>query len=262
MGDAGEAAIPRHHVKELSAFFAAHDQWLFGHACVRTQGDRELAADLVQDTFEAAAVGWAALREHPAGRQRAWLLGPLAHKDISELRRRSAFSRRLPELEHGEIAELAADSAAGRQARSRLDDRAGPLTADERAGLERAAERGRLAQNRLLEAHLRLVVSIAERYADRGVPFLDLVRGGSAGLARAVEKYPPGKGYAFGTYASWWIRQGIARALASQAGTARIPVLTAEALAEIVTVQRRLARELGREPTPEELAAELGARPE
>jgi RNA polymerase primary sigma factor len=173
-----------------------------------------------------------------------------------------AAASRLPELERGEIAELAADSAAGRQARGRLDNRAGPLTADERAGLERAAERGRLAQNRLLEAHLRLVVSIAERYADRGVPFLDLVREGSAGLARAVENYPPGKGYAFAAYATWWIRQAITRALANRAGTPRVPVLTAEALAEIVTVQRRLARELGREPTPEELAAELGARPE
>jgi hypothetical protein len=71
MGDAGEAAIPRDHVRELADFFAAHDRWLFGHACVRTQGDRELAADLVQDTFEAAAIAWAALREHAGERQRA-----------------------------------------------------------------------------------------------------------------------------------------------------------------------------------------------
>jgi DNA-directed RNA polymerase specialized sigma24 family protein len=96
MGDAGETAIPRHHVNELAAFFTAHDRWLFGHACVRTQGDRELAADLVQDTFEAAAIAWAVLREHPGDRQRAWLLGTLAHKDISDLRggRRSAAGSR------------------------------------------------------------------------------------------------------------------------------------------------------------------------
>ena len=99
MGEAGEAAIPRHHVNELAAFFAAHDRWLFGHACVRTQGDRELAADLVQDTFEAAAIAWAALREHPADRQRAWLLGTLAHKDISDLRRKATFRRRQPEIQ-------------------------------------------------------------------------------------------------------------------------------------------------------------------
>ena len=98
MDDAGETAIPQHHVKELADFFAAHDQWLFGHACVRTHGDRDLAGDLVQDTFEAAAVAWALLRGHPGGRQRAWLLGTLAHKDISELRRKAAFRRRQSEI--------------------------------------------------------------------------------------------------------------------------------------------------------------------
>ena len=98
MADADESPIPGHHVKELAEFFREHDQWLFGHACVRTQGDRDLAADLVQDTFEAAVVAWAVLREHPSGRQRAWLLGTLAHKDISDLRRRAAFRRRQPEI--------------------------------------------------------------------------------------------------------------------------------------------------------------------
>jgi len=98
LGDADQTPIPPHHVNELAGFFAAHDQWLFGHACVRTQGDRELAADLVQDTFEAAAITWAALREHPADRQRSWLLGTLAHKDISDLRRKAAFRRRQPEI--------------------------------------------------------------------------------------------------------------------------------------------------------------------
>jgi DNA-directed RNA polymerase specialized sigma24 family protein len=92
MDDSGEPRIPQRHVAELSAFFAAHDRWLFGHACVRTRGDRELAADLVQDTFEAAARAWATLRGHAEGRQRAWLLGTLANKDISHFRasRRSA----------------------------------------------------------------------------------------------------------------------------------------------------------------------------
>lgn len=111
MDDAGKVPIPPHHVNELSGFFAAHDRWLFGHACVRTQGDRDLAADLVQDTFEAAAVAWAVLREHPSGRQRAWLLGTLAHKDISDLRRKAAFRRREPEI-HARYQAAAADTEA------------------------------------------------------------------------------------------------------------------------------------------------------
>lgn len=111
MDDAGESPIPGHHVHELAGFFAAHDRWLFGHACVRTQGDRELAADLVQDTFEAAAVAWAVLRGHPSGRQRAWLLGTLAHKDISDLRRKAAFRRRQPEI-HARYQATPADTEA------------------------------------------------------------------------------------------------------------------------------------------------------
>jgi RNA polymerase sigma factor (sigma-70 family) len=109
--DAGGTAIPRHHVNELAGFFAAHDRWLFGHACVRTRGDRELAADLVQDTFEAAALAWAVLREHPSGRQRAWLLSTLAHKDISGLRRKAAFRRREPEI-HARYRATEADTEA------------------------------------------------------------------------------------------------------------------------------------------------------
>jgi RNA polymerase sigma factor (sigma-70 family) len=109
--DAGGTAIPRHHVNELAGFFAAHDRWLFGHACVRTRGDRDLAADLVQDTFEAAALAWAALREHPGGRQRAWLLSTLAHKDISHLRRQVAFRRREPEI-HARYRATEADTEA------------------------------------------------------------------------------------------------------------------------------------------------------
>ena len=94
MADADEAKIAGSHVAELSGFFNAHDQWLFGHACVRTNGDRELAADLVQDTFEAAARAWPALREHDTGRQRAWLLATVANKNISAFRRTEAFRRR------------------------------------------------------------------------------------------------------------------------------------------------------------------------
>jgi RNA polymerase sigma-70 factor, ECF subfamily len=99
MDDHSGARIARAHVAELACFFAAHDRWLFGHACVRTHADRELAADLVQDTFEAAARAWPALRAQATGQQRAWLLSTLAHKDISGLRRRETFRRKKPDIE-------------------------------------------------------------------------------------------------------------------------------------------------------------------
>jgi RNA polymerase sigma-70 factor (ECF subfamily) len=111
VSDDGEVRIPLRHVAELSSFFAAHDRWLFGHACVRTRGDRELAADLVQDTFEAAARAWETLRGRAAGRQRAWLLGTLANKDVSEFRRREAFRRRQPDI-HARYLATAPDTAA------------------------------------------------------------------------------------------------------------------------------------------------------
>jgi RNA polymerase sigma factor (sigma-70 family) len=111
MGDGDGTRIPRRHVAELGRFFAEHDRWLYGHACVRTQGDRELAADLVQDTFEAAARAWATLRGHATGRQRAWLLGTLAHKDISDFRRKEAFRRSQPDI-HARYHAAAADTAA------------------------------------------------------------------------------------------------------------------------------------------------------
>jgi RNA polymerase sigma-70 factor, ECF subfamily len=111
MDDEGGTRIPRAHVTELACFFAAHDRWLFGHACVRTRGDRELAADLVQDTFEAAARAWPALRARDTGPRRAWLLSTLAHKDISELRRREAFRRKQPDIE-ARYTPSAADTAA------------------------------------------------------------------------------------------------------------------------------------------------------
>jgi RNA polymerase sigma factor (sigma-70 family) len=99
MDDSGEPRIPRHHVAELSRFYEAHDRWLFGHACVRTRGDRDLAEDLVQDTFEAAARAWPTLRDHAEARQRAWLLGTLANKDISDFRRKQAFRHKQADIQ-------------------------------------------------------------------------------------------------------------------------------------------------------------------
>ena len=167
MDDSDEMRIARCHVAELSCFFAAHDRWLFGHACVRTRGDRELAADLVQDTFEAAARAWSMLREHASGRQRAWLLGTLAKKDISDFRRKEAFRRR-----HADI-------------------------------------------------HARYQAT-----------------------------------------AAWWIRQAITRAMADQARTIRIPVHMVEVINKLARVQRQMLQDLGREPTPDELAVELDMTPE
>ncbi len=111
MSGSGGDPIPPRHAAELGGFFAAHDRWLFGHACVRTRGDRELAADLVQDTFEAAARAWATLRGHDRGRQRAWLLGTLVHKDISDYRRKEAFRLRAPAIQ-ARYQPTAADTAA------------------------------------------------------------------------------------------------------------------------------------------------------
>ncbi|MGN6088235.1 MAG: RNA polymerase sigma factor [Actinomycetales bacterium] len=131
-----------------------------------------------------------------------------------------------------------------------------------RKELEWIAEDGRRAKNHLLEANLRLVVSLAKRYTGRGMLFLDLIQEGNLGLIRAVEKFDYTKGYKFSTYATWWIRQAITRAMADQARTIRIPVHMVEVINKLARVQRQMLQDLGREPTPEELAKELDLTPE
>jgi RNA polymerase primary sigma factor len=169
---------------------------------------------------------------------------------------------KVPLLNAEQEVELAKRIEAGLFAEEKLaEGMDGPGSAA-RLDMEWIAEDGRRAKNHLLEANLRLVVSLAKRYTGRGMLFLDLIQEGNLGLIRAVEKFDYTKGYKFSTYATWWIRQAITRAMADQARTIRIPVHMVEVINKLARVQRQMLQDLGREPTPEELAAELDMTPE
>jgi RNA polymerase primary sigma factor len=169
---------------------------------------------------------------------------------------------KVPLLNAEQEVELAKRIEAGLFAEEKLAEAARALPPDVRGDLDWIAEDGRRAKNHLLEANLRLVVSLAKRYTGRGMLFLDLIQEGNLGLIRAVEKFDYTKGYKFSTYATWWIRQAITRAMADQARTIRIPVHMVEVINKLARVQRQMLQDLGREPTPEELAVELDMTPE
>ncbi|MFF4499687.1 RNA polymerase sigma factor [Streptomyces sp. NPDC001401] len=168
---------------------------------------------------------------------------------------------RIPLLTAAEEVDLARRVEAGLFAEEKLST-APSLDSQLALDLDRLVVMGRMAKRRLIEANLRLVVSVAKRYVGRGLTMLDLVQEGNLGLIRAVEKFDYARGYKFSTYATWWIRQAMSRALADQARTIRVPVHVVELINRVVRVQRRMLQERGYEPTPEEVADHLDLPPE
>ncbi|MFC9741288.1 RNA polymerase sigma factor [Streptomyces noursei] len=168
---------------------------------------------------------------------------------------------RIPLLTAADEVDLARRVEAGLFAEEKLT-RTPDLDSQLAHDLDTLVVRGRIAKRRLIESNLRLVVSVAKRYVGRGLTMLDLVQEGNLGLIRAVEKFDYARGYKFSTYATWWIRQAMSRALADQARTIRVPVHVVELINRVVRVQRRLLQERGCEPTPDDVAAHLGLTPE
>ncbi len=169
---------------------------------------------------------------------------------------------KVPLLNADEEINIAIRMEKGEEAKQKLEggvgDDGNPLTDEEKKTLQAAIDDGTKAKQLLAEANLRLVVSIAKRYVGRGMLFLDLIQEGNLGLIKAVEKFDYRKGYKFSTYATWWIRQAITRAIADQARTIRIPVHMVETINKLIRVSRQLLQEYGREPTPEEIAKAMG----
>ena len=167
---------------------------------------------------------------------------------------------RIPLLTAEQEVSLAKRMEAGRLSKKRLSNERN-LSYDERVDLSAIVRDGKSAQEHLIKANSRLVVSVAKKYVGRGVPFLDLIQEGNIGLIRAVNKFDYRRGYKFSTYATWWIRQAVTRAIADQGRTIRVPVHMYEQINRLARVSRQLVQELGRDPTVEEIARELGVSP-
>jgi RNA polymerase primary sigma factor len=167
---------------------------------------------------------------------------------------------RIPLLTAEQEVELSKRMEAGRFARRRLS-KDGQLSHEERLRLKAIIRDGKAAQEHLVKANSRLVVSVAKKYVGRGVPFLDLIQEGNIGLIRAVKKFDYRRGYKFSTYATWWIRQAVTRAIADQGRTIRVPVHMYEQINRLARISRQLVQELGRDPTTEEIAEELDISP-
>ena len=169
---------------------------------------------------------------------------------------------RVPLLTPQQEVELAMQIEAGRRAADKLDGDGQKLEKDARAILESTSQKGERAAEHLVEANLRLVVSIAKKYVGRGMPLLDMFQEGNLGLMRAAEKFDHRRGFRFSTYATWWIRQAVTRALADQGRTIRVPVHMVETINKLIQAQRSLMQDLGREPTIPEIAADLEVDPQ
>ena len=197
--------------------------------------------------------------EEPRPAGEADLGRPAATSDLVRIYLREIG--RVPLLTAEDEVELAKSIEAGLFADEKMHG-GFPLQGAEVADLQLLVAEGDRSKQRLIEANLRLVVSIAKRYIGRGLVFLDLIQEGNLGLIRAVEKFDYTRGYKFSTYATWWIRQAITRAIADQARTIRVPVHMVETINKLARIQRQLHQDLGREATPEEIAAEMGIEPD
>jgi RNA polymerase primary sigma factor len=198
-----------------------------------------------------------ALSDAPENTNCSFDLSEVPHDDAAGLYLKEMGA--VPLLSRDEEIRLASAVHLGRQAARRL--RQPGLDPEHRGRLEHSVEQGNLARARLIEANTRLVVSIAKKYVGRGVPFLDLIQEGNLGLIKTVEKYDHTRGYRFSTYATWWIRQTISRAIADQGRTIRIPVHMTAQIGQLYKTAYRLQQESGHRPTPEEIADEMGITP-
>jgi RNA polymerase primary sigma factor len=224
--------------------------------------DAEKDLDRLEDIFNALFEEGIEVSEGPLPRKGRPTSPAEAYEDVEVDDTISLYLKevgKVPLLTPEEEVELAKKIEEGRLAKKRLAK--GVSDPEERKRLEKLVEEGKEAQDHLIKANSRLVISVAKKYMGRGVPFLDLIQEGNIGLIRAVKKFDYRRGYKFSTYATWWIRQAVTRAIADQGRTIRVPVHMYEQINQLARAVRKLVQELGREPTTEEIAEELGIPP-